>query len=66
MDPNPQQYPDQAQAWQNGLGPQMDEARRNLVEINRQVVGFIRANPGTCLLGALALGFIVGRLASRR
>lgn len=66
MDPNPQQYPDQAQAWQNGLSPQVEEARRNLAEINRQVVGFIRANPGTCLLGALALGFIVGRLASRR
>jgi ElaB/YqjD/DUF883 family membrane-anchored ribosome-binding protein len=30
------------------------------------VKGFIRENPGTCLLGALAVGFVVGRLASRK
>jgi hypothetical protein len=29
-------------------------------------VSFIRANPGTCLLGAVAVGFIIGRIASRR
>ena len=27
---------------------------------------FIRANPGTCLLGACAVGFLVGKIASRR
>jgi hypothetical protein len=34
--------------------------------MNTRVVSFIRANPGTCLLGAVAVGFIVGRIASRR
>ena len=65
MDVNPQHLHDQ-QAWADGLSPQLEEARRNLVEVNRRVVDFIRANPGTCLLGAVALGFLVGRLASRR
>ena len=46
--------------------PQIDEARRNLEDLNHRAVSFIRANPGTCLLGAIAVGFIVGRIASRR
>ena len=46
--------------------PQLDEARRNLEDLNTRAVSFIRANPGTCLLGAVALGFLVGRIASRR
>lgn len=66
MDVNSQQIQDKARQLQENLLPQIDEARRNLEDMNTRVVGFIRANPGTCLLGAVAVGFIVGRLASRR
>jgi ElaB/YqjD/DUF883 family membrane-anchored ribosome-binding protein len=66
MDVNPQQIQDKAREFQENLLPQLDEARRNLEDMNTRVVSFIRANPGTCLLGAVAVGFIVGRLASRR
>jgi hypothetical protein len=46
-------------------GPQLDQARENLSELNHQVTTFIRQNPGTCLLGALALGYVIGRIAQR-
>ncbi|AKF81004.1 hypothetical protein OWM54_04335 [Myxococcus sp. MISCRS1] len=66
MDMNPQQVADRARQLQDQVLPQLDEARQNLVDMNHRVVSFIRANPGTCLLGAVAVGFLVGRIASRR
>ncbi|MBJ6765722.1 hypothetical protein JGU66_33630 [Myxococcaceae bacterium JPH2] len=66
MEMNPQQLADRARQLQDQVVPQLDEARQNLVDLNQRVVSFIRANPGTCLLGAVAVGFLVGRLASRR
>jgi ElaB/YqjD/DUF883 family membrane-anchored ribosome-binding protein len=66
MDVNAQQIQDKARQLQENLLPQIDEARRNLEDVNTRVVSFIRANPGTCLLGAVAVGFIIGRIASRR
>ncbi|WP_163996981.1 hypothetical protein [Pyxidicoccus caerfyrddinensis] len=66
MEMNPQQMADRARQLQDRVVPQIDEARQNLVDMNNRVVGFIRANPGTCLLGAVAIGFLVGRIASRR
>lgn len=66
MEMNPQQMADRARELQDRVVPQIDEARQNIVELNSRVVSFIRANPGTCLLGAVAVGFLVGRIASRR
>jgi ElaB/YqjD/DUF883 family membrane-anchored ribosome-binding protein len=66
MEMNPQQIQDRAREIQERIVPQIDEARRNLVDLNNRVVSFIRANPGTCLLGAVAVGFLVGKIASRR
>ena len=65
MDVNAQQLQDKARQFQENMVPQLEEARRNLEDMNTRVVSFVRANPGTCLLGAVAVGFIVGRLASR-
>jgi ElaB/YqjD/DUF883 family membrane-anchored ribosome-binding protein len=48
-----------------GLTPQIDQARERLEAINHQVTSFIKEKPGTCLLGALAVGFLIGRIASR-
>ncbi|XXF75765.1 hypothetical protein P2318_22220 [Myxococcaceae bacterium GXIMD 01537] len=66
MEMNPQQMQDKARELSDRVLPQLDEARRNLEDFNTRVVGFIRANPGTCLLGAVAVGFVIGRIASRR
>jgi ElaB/YqjD/DUF883 family membrane-anchored ribosome-binding protein len=66
MDVNSQHLQEKARQFQENMVPQLEEARRNLEDLNTRVVSFVRANPGTCLLGAVALGFIVGRIASRR
>ena len=29
------------------------------------MTGYIKENPGQCLLGALALGFLIGKIARR-
>jgi hypothetical protein len=65
METNPQQFQDKARDLQARVVPQIEEAAQNLTELNTRVVGFIRANPGTCLIGAVAVGFLVGKLASR-
>lgn len=66
MEMNPQQFQDRAREIQERIVPQIEEARRNLTDFNQRAVSFIRANPGTCLVGAVALGFLIGRIASRR
>jgi ElaB/YqjD/DUF883 family membrane-anchored ribosome-binding protein len=66
MEMNPQQIQDRARELQERIVPQLDEARRNLIDLNSRTISFIRANPGTCLIGAVAMGFIIGKLASRR
>ncbi len=57
---------DAVKAFQERLGPKLKEAGDQLATVNEKVKHFIRENPGTCLLGALAIGFVVGRLASRK
>lgn len=48
------------------VGPEIRETAQGLGDLNSRIVAFIRRRPGTCLLGALAFGFIVGKIASRR
>jgi ElaB/YqjD/DUF883 family membrane-anchored ribosome-binding protein len=66
MESTQQQLQQKARDIQKRLGPQIDEAKRNLSDLNARVTSFIRERPGMCLLGALAFGFVVGRIASRR
>lgn len=40
--------------------------KEQLADFNQQAKRFIRTNPGACLLGALALGVLMGKLASLR
>ena len=37
----------------------------NLAQLNERALAIIRERPLTCVLGALALGFIVGKIAVR-
>lgn len=43
-----------------------DDTRARLEDFNHRAVDFIRENPGVCIVGAVAAGFVIGRLASRR
>ena len=42
------------------------DTRARLEEFNERAADFIRENPGVCIVGAVAAGYLVGRLASRR
>ena len=46
--------------------PQIDEAKRKLESLNSSAISFIKENPGKCLVGAIAFGYLVGKIASRR
>lgn len=48
------------------LGPQLEQAQAQLMEVNERVKDFIKKNPGSTLLGAAAIGFLVGKWACRR
>jgi ElaB/YqjD/DUF883 family membrane-anchored ribosome-binding protein len=61
-----EQLQEKREELQNRLGTQLEEARRNLQDLNARITEFVRQRPGVCLLGALAFGFVVGRIASRR
>jgi hypothetical protein len=43
--------------------PKIDEAKEELGRINGRLTGFIKDHPAVCLFGALALGYVVARLA---
>lgn len=61
-----EQLQQKGQELQQRLGTQLGEAKRNLQDLNERITEFIRQRPGACLLGALAFGFVVGRIAARR
>jgi hypothetical protein len=44
-------------------GTSFDELKARLQELNDKVKSFIAERPKTCLLGALALGYVIARLA---
>jgi len=45
--------------------PQIEEAKRKLESLNDEVTDYIKENPGKCVLGAVALGFLIGKIARR-
>ncbi len=48
------------------LEQRYDDARHQLREVNDRAVSFIRNNPAVAIVGAIGVGYVVGRLASRR
>jgi hypothetical protein len=46
--------------------PKIEQAKEKLGRINGRATGFIQDHPAACLLGALALGYLVARLARRQ
>ncbi len=57
---------DTLKAVEERLGPRLQEAQAQLKSFNDQAKTFVRKNPGVALAGALAIGFLVGRWASRK
>jgi hypothetical protein len=46
--------------------PQIENAKRRLSSMNESMTDYIKENPGRCLVGALAVGYLIGKIASRR
>lgn len=48
------------------FAPKIEEARQQLNLFNQRAKSFIRENPGTTLLCAVGVGYLIGKLASRK
>lgn len=46
--------------------PQIEDAKRKFSSFNDSATAYIKENPGKCLVGAIAIGYLIGKLASRR
>ena len=46
--------------------PQIENAKQRLSSLNNSATDYIKENPGKCLVGALAIGYLIGKIASRR
>jgi ElaB/YqjD/DUF883 family membrane-anchored ribosome-binding protein len=60
------ELPDELKALQERFAPQLEDAMERVTEANEHLKTFIKKNPGTVLLGAAAVGFLIGRWAARR
>ena len=45
--------------------PQIENAKERLSVLNDSAISYIKENPGKCLIGAIAAGYLIGRLATR-
>jgi ElaB/YqjD/DUF883 family membrane-anchored ribosome-binding protein len=45
--------------------PQIEEAKRRLSSLDETVTDYIKENPGKCLIGALAVGYLIGKIARK-
>jgi len=50
----------------DGLRPRIEELKERLEALDERVRGFIKEHPAACLMGALGLGYLFARIASRR
>lgn len=50
----------------HGQEDRVEELKERLQELNDRVKAFIRERPAACLVGAMAIGYVVARLARRR
>jgi ElaB/YqjD/DUF883 family membrane-anchored ribosome-binding protein len=54
-----------AEDLESHMAPRIQEATENLVRLNERALAFVRERPLTCIVGAVALGFVVGKIAAR-
>ena len=51
--------------WKEELDGQLEEVGETLEAAGDAVIGFIKEKPVLCLAGALAIGYLVGRIVRR-
>jgi hypothetical protein len=45
--------------------PEIEGARKQIESLAERVTSYIKENPGKCILGAVALGYVVAKIARR-
>jgi len=60
-----EQFEKTARELEDRIRPQIEEAKKKVSDLNERAVSYIKENPGKCLLGAIAAGYIIGRIARR-
>lgn len=60
-----EQFEKAAHDIEDRIRPEIEQAKRKVIKLNGRVVDYIKEHPGKCLLGAIAAGFIIGRIARR-
>jgi len=45
------------------VGPKIEEAKQQIGRINGRLTSFIQDHPAACLLGAIAVGYLLARVA---
>ncbi len=53
------------QQFAQEAGAQVEQARMLFEDLNDRLTTFIRERPGAALVGAVALGYVVGKIASK-
>ena len=53
------------QEFARDASAQMEHAKVVFDDLNNRALAFIRERPGVALLGAVALGYLVGKIASK-
>jgi hypothetical protein len=54
---------DPGQEAAKGATLNIEELREKLGDASQRILAFIKERPGVCLLGAVATGYLLGRLA---
>lgn len=57
--------PPHPESVEEQVAARMEAAAESLSQWNDRALAFARERPGTCIIGAVALGFIVGKIAAR-
>lgn len=60
-----ERFENDARELSEQMAPRLEEAREHLRDAHQRVSAFIKERPGTCLLAALAIGFVIGRAVRR-
>ena len=56
----------QVQKLETELSERFGDAADGLRDANRRFVAYVKQRPGTCLVGALAVGYLLGRVLRSR
>ncbi len=54
-----------AAEWKEGLDGHLGDVSENLATASEATIEFIKERPVLCLLGALAVGYVFGRIVRR-